>query len=163
MIYRYLLVALFLCAPAGALAQVRVELSFEQETYLPHESMFAVVRIYNSSGQTLVLGRDENWLTFHIEPVDGGVVKEKKPPEVVGEFSLPSGSHATKRVDLAKAYDLTRFGRYNVSATIQIPEWGQSFSTPKVRPVGIATGVTMWESTFCVPSETAGERPEVRK
>ena len=162
MIYRYLLGALLSFAPAGALAQLRVELLFEQETYLPHEAMYAVVRIYNSSGQTLVLGRDNSWLTFNIEPVEGGAVKEKKPADVKGEFSLPNASRATKRVNLAEAFELTKFGRYNVSATVHVPEWGESFAAPRTRPVGIATGVTLWETAFGVPSEKA-ERPEVRK
>ncbi len=163
MIYRYLLAALLLCGPAGALAQLRVELSFEQETYLPHEEMDAVVRIYNSSGQTLVLGRDSSWLTFSVETSDGGFVKEKKRPDVVGEFSLPSGSRATKRVNLAEAYELTRFGRYVITAMVHVPEWGETFVSPKPRPVGIATGVTVWESVFGVPTNKPGERPEVRK
>jgi hypothetical protein len=162
MIYRYLF-ALLLLSPLGAFAQLRVELSFEQETYLPYEEMDAVVRIYNSSGQTLVLGRDDSWLTFDIEPVSGGAVRQKKRVDVRGEFTLPNLSHATKRVNLAEAYDLTRFGRYIVSASVRVAEWGEVFSTPKPKPVGIATGVTVWESTFGVPPQKAGDRPEVRK
>jgi hypothetical protein len=162
MIYRYLLLALLLCAPAGALAQLRVELSFEQETYLPYEDMYAVVQISNSSGQTLVLGQDNSWLTFSVEPVEGGAVKLKKPVDVQGEFTLPTASRARKYVNLAEAYELTRFGRYLVSATVHVPQWGETFSTPKPKPVGIATGVTLWETTFGVPTEK-GERPEVRK
>jgi hypothetical protein len=163
MIYRYLLAALLLSAPAGALAQLRVDLSFEQETYLPHEAMYAVVKILNSSGQTLVLGRDNSWLTFTIEPVEGGAVKEKKPLDVAGEFSLPNASRATKRVNLAEAFEITQFGRYLISATVHVPEWGESFAAPRPRPVGIATGVTLWETAFGVPPERTGERPEVRK
>lgn len=163
MIYRYLLAGLLLCGPAGALAQIRVELNFGQETYLPHEAMYAEVRIYNSSGQTLVLGRDNSWLTFNVEPVDGGLVKMKKPVDVQGEFELPNAARATKRVNLADAYELTRFGRYHISATVHFPEWGESFPAEKARAVGIATGVTLWEGTFGMPSEKPAGRPEVRK
>lgn len=163
MIYRYLLAGLLLCGPAGALAQIRVELTFGQETYLPHEAMYAEVRIINSSGRTLVLGKDPDWLTFNIEPVEGGAVKMRKPVDVQGEFELPNAARATKRVNLAEAYELTRFGRYNIFATVHIPEWGESFAAAKGRPVGIATGTTLWEGTFGVPSDNRGERPEVRK
>ena len=163
MIYRYLLAALLLSMPGGALAQLRVELSFDQETYLPHEAMYAVVKIFNSSGQTLVMGRDNSWLTFSVEPVDGGAVRQTKPVDVKGEFTLPNASRATKKVNLAEAFELTRFGRYIISTTVHVPEWGESFSAPKPRPVGIATGVTLWETTFGVPSEKQGERPEIRK
>jgi hypothetical protein len=163
MIYRYLLAWLLLCVPAGALAQIRVELSFGQETYLPHEAMNAEVRIVNSSGRTLVLGRDNSWLSFTVEPVEGGAVKMKKPVDVQGEFELPNASRATVRVNLAEAFELTRFGRYLVSATVHVAEWGESFATAKAKAVGIATGVTLWEGTFGLPSDKPGERPEVRK
>jgi hypothetical protein len=163
MIYRYLLAALCICAPLGALGQLRVELSFEQETYLPHEPMYAVVRIINSSGQKLVLGNDDEWLTFDVEPAQGGVVKQKKPADVKGEFTLPNGSRARKRVNLAEAFELSKFGRYNVSATVRVREWGETFSSRKPVPVGIATGVKLWESAFGMPSEQKNGRPEVRK
>ena len=87
MSYRYLLAALWLVAPLGLWAQVRVELSFDQETYLPEEPMNAIVLIYNNSGQNLRLGRDHQWLSFGIESVDGRIVKQMKPADVVGEFN----------------------------------------------------------------------------
>jgi hypothetical protein len=160
---RYLLAALLLSAPAALFAQLRVELEFDQDTYLPNEAMFAIVRIYNSSGQSLKLGLDNEWLTFQVESVDGKIVEQRKPADVLGEFTLPSASRARKMVNLAEAYDLTRFGRYHVSATVRVPEWGETFSTMRPKPIGIATGVTMWESTFGIPSDKSGERPELRK
>lgn len=163
MIYRYLLAALCLLAPWGILAQLRVELSFEQETFLPHEPMYAIVRVYNSSGQTLVLGKEPDWLSFSVEPAEGGVVLQKKPADVVGEFTLPNASRARKMVNLAEAFELTKFGRYQVSATVRIPEWGESFSTRKPSVVGINSGVKLWESAFGLPSIQPGERPEIRK
>jgi hypothetical protein len=108
MSFRYLLAALWLVAPLGLVAQMRVELSFEQDSYLPHEPMYATVVVYNSSGQNLRLGRDDDWLSFAIEPSTGGVVKQIKAPDVKGEFDLPSASRARKMVNLAEAYELTR-------------------------------------------------------
>ena len=160
---RYLLAALLLSAPAMLFAQMRVELEFEQDTYLPHEPMQAIVRIYNSSGQSLKLGRDSEWLSFQVESVDGKIVEQRKPADVLGEFTLPSASRARKMVNLAEAYDLSKFGRYYVSATVRVPEWGESFSTMRPKPVGIATGVTLWESTFGIPSDRSEERPDLRK
>lgn len=163
MIYRYLLAVLCICAPWSALAQLRVELSFEQETFLPHEPMYAIVRIHNSSGQTLVLGKDPEWLTFSVEPASGGVVLEKKAPDVLGEFTLPNASRARKMVNLAEAFELTKFGRYKITATVRVPQWGEAFTVPKPSVVGIASGVKLWESAFGLVSEQDRGRPEVRK
>lgn len=163
MIYRYLLAALLLCAPGVVLAQLRLELEFEQETYLPREDIYAVVRIYNSSGQELVFGRDDHWLSFTIEPSDGGVVLQNKPVNVRGEFKLPNGSRAKKVVNLADAFELTKFGRYYVTASLHVPEWGETFSTPKRKHFGISTGVKLWETAFGVPNDKTDGRPEVRK
>ena len=164
MSFRYLLAALWLAAPLGLVAQMRVELTFEQDSYLPHEPMYATVVIYNSSGQSLRLGRDNDWLSFAVEPSTGGVVKQIKVPDVMGEFELPSASRARKMVNLAEAYELTRLGRYYITAVVRVPEWGgETFTSQRPRPIGIASGVTLWESTFGLPGEQAGTRPEMRK
>ncbi len=163
MSFRYLLAALWLAAPLGLWAQLRVELSFDQETYLPQEPMNAIVVIYNSSGQNLRLGRDSGWLSFNIESVDGRIVRQLKAPDVVGEFDLPNGSRARKIVNLAEAYDLRAFGRYLITAEVHVPDWGEAFTNPRPKPIGIATGVTMWERTFGVPDAKSDARPEIRK
>lgn len=160
---RYLWAVLCLFALTSAKAQLRVELSFEQETYLPDEPLEAIVRIYNSSGQTLVLGHNPEWLSFTVEAADGSGVKSKKRPDVEGEFSLPSAHRAKKIVNLAEAFELNRFGRYNVRATVHIDEWNQNFETPVVRHFGISPGVKLWETAFGIPSEKSGSRPEIRK
>jgi hypothetical protein len=82
---------------------------------------------------------------------------------VVGEFDLPNGSRARKVVNIAEAYDMRTFGRYLVTAVVHVSEWSESFTNPRAIPIGIATGVTMWERTFGVPNENPGGRPEVRK
>lgn len=163
MTFRFLLTLLWLAAPAAILAQLRVELEFDQETYLPHEPMIASVRVYNTSGRTLELGKDDHWLSFVIEPAEGGVVKQLKNPDVLGEFSLPNGSRARKTVNLAEAFELTRFGRYYVTAVVRVAEWGGAeYTVPKPKTVGVTTGVTLWETTFGVPTDKE-EQPEFRK
>ena len=163
MSFRYLLAALCLAAPFSLWAQMRVELTFDQENYLPQEPMEAIVVIYNTSGQKLRLGKDHQWLSFNIESVDGQIVKQLKVPDVVGEFDLPSASRARKRVNLAEAYDLRRFGRYLITAVVRIPEWGEQFTNPRAVPIGISTGVTLWESAFGLPDTKENTRPEMRK
>src|ERR1043165_644121 len=123
----FLLLGLFtlLIAPATH-SQIRVEILLDQEQYLPAEPLPAKVRIHNQSGQTLRLGKDEDWLTFALENEDGNVVKQWKNPRVVEEFVLPSASRATKTVDLAPCFDLNKYGSYKVVASVRIPNWKQT-------------------------------------
>ena len=69
---------LWLACLAAALtpvsAQVTVELTLEQDQFLPAESLPLAVRITNRSGQNLRLGRGEDWLTFSVEAREGEVV-----------------------------------------------------------------------------------------
>jgi hypothetical protein len=111
----------------------------------------------------LHLGDDPGWLTFAVESVDGSVVRQKKPADVVGGFTLPSAKYAKKLVNLADAFELNRFGRFKVNATVRIPAWNESFTTTKAGKFGISSGVTLWESAFGIPSDKPGSRPEVRK
>ena len=87
-----------LCASSAFGQAIRVELAFDQETYLPREPLYASVRVYNTSGRTLELGRDNEWLSFTVENVDGSFVHQRKPLDVRGEFILPSSSRARKLI-----------------------------------------------------------------
>jgi hypothetical protein len=136
------LITLFLLMPTAS-AQLRVELELDQETFLPHETLPVKVTVRNSSGQVLKLGTTEDWLTFSVENTDGSVVSQIKPVEVRKEFTIPSAHRANLSFDLAPCFDLTKFGRYHIVATVRMPQWGQNFSSkPKV--FGISTGVKLW-------------------
>jgi hypothetical protein len=158
----FLLLGLFclLGAPA-AYSQIRVEVILDQEQYLPAEALPAKVRIHNQSGQTLHLGKDEEWLTFMLENEQGNIVKQWKSPRVTEEFVLPSASRATKTVDLAPCFDLTKNGSYKVVASIRIPNWRQTFQSPP-KKFYIMNGRNLDQLTFGVPSDEPG-RPEIRK
>ena len=93
----------------NAPAQVSVEVVLDQEQFLPSESVPVAVRITNRSGQTLHFGADANWLTFSVESADGFVVIKNSDVPVSGEFDLDSSQMATKRVDLAPYFVLSRW------------------------------------------------------
>jgi hypothetical protein len=157
-------VALFclFCASSAFAQLIRVELQFDQETYLPREPMPALVKVVNTSGRTLVLGQDNEWLSFIVENEGGSPVGFRKPLDVTGEFSLPSSQRAKKWVNLADVYELGKFGRYMVRAVVKVPEWaGETFVSKEV-PVGIATGVKVWETNFGMPAQDKNGRPEPR-
>lgn len=153
---------LFLAAPR-LLGQISVEVHFEEEQYLAHEALVAAVRIVNFSGQTLKLGADQDWLRFAVESDDYYVTKRGDPP-VVEEFDLPSASKATRRVDLAPYFDLSKPGNCRVTATVRIAQLGQEITSPPAK-VGIISGTRLWDLEFGLPVAPGdgNASPEVRK
>ena len=145
-------------------AQVKVEVALEQEQFLSGEALPADVKIRNRSGQTLRMGREADWLTFSVESRDGFVVIKSGEAPVTGEFTLESSQVATKRVNLAPYFALTRPGRYSVIATVHIREWdGQATSEPK--SFDIINGAKLWSQDFGLPpvAGATNEPPEIRR
>jgi len=132
-----------------ASAQVTVELTLEQEQYLPAESLPVTVRITNRTGQSLRLGQAEDWLTFSVEARDNQIVPKIRDVPVVGEFVLESSQVVTLRVDVSPYFLLTRPGRYLITATMPLKEWNQDVrSEPK--SFDIIPGVKLWEQEIGV-------------
>jgi len=149
---------------AHASAQVSVEIVMDQEQFLPSESVPAAVRIINRSGQTLHFGADADWLTFSVDSVDGFVVIKKSEVPVLGAFDLESSQMAIKRVDLAPYFDLSQVGRYRVTATLRIREWGAKASSPP-KAFDVINGAKLWSQDFGLPmpAGVTNRAPEVRR
>ena len=159
-----LLSALLFAGLFPASAQLTVQVLQDQEQFLPGESLQTAVRITNRSGQTLRLGKEDNWLTFSIESPDGLVVNRLGEVPVAGEFVLESSKMATKRVDLMPYFALNQPGRYSIIATVRIPAWGdQAISQPK--NFDIIQGAQLWQQEFGVPKKATDTNviPEIRK
>jgi hypothetical protein len=143
---------------------VSVDVSLDQDQFLASEEIRAAVRINNLSGQTLNLGKTENWLTFSIEATDNFIVQRLGNAPVAGDFSVDSSMMATKRVNLTPYFNLQKPGRYRVTARVKVAEWNQEIvSAP--RTFTIISGAKLQVIQFGVPSAT-GEKnatPEVRK
>lgn len=145
-------------------AQVTVEVLLDQTQFLPGESLPVAVRIVNRSGQPLHLGATSDWLTFTVESVDGFNVVKRGDPPVQGEFDLGSSQMATKRVDLAPYFNLTRQGSYRVTATVNIRDWNVAVpSAPQ--PFDVIEGAELWSQAFGVPlpAGVTNALPEIRK
>lgn len=154
----------WLAGLACARAQVSVELSTDQQQYLPGESLVALVKISNQSGQALRLGKGQDWLTFNVEARGNQPIARNQEPNVEGEYVLESAQVATKKVDIAPCFGLDKPGRYQLSATVRIPQFGQELTTaPKW--FDIINGTKSWERDFGVPIPGAptGQPPEARK
>jgi hypothetical protein len=158
------ILGLALLAAFSASAQISVDITMEQEQFLPSEKLLVAVRISNRSGQTLHLGADADWLKFNVESADGFVVIKNAEVPVTGEFDLGSSQVATKRVDLQPYFGLTRPGRYKVTATLRIKDWSAEVSSPE-KIFDVISGAQLWSQDFGVPAPAGmtNGAPEVRK
>jgi hypothetical protein len=148
----------------SVLAQVTVEVELEQQQFLPSEMLPVAVRITNRSGQPLHLGADANWLTFSVTAMDNFVVTKIADVPVQGEFEVGSSQMATKRVDLAPYFKMTRQGSYRIIATVRIKDWNAELHSP-AQTVDIIDGAKLWSQTFGLPAPAGmtNGSPEVRK
>src|ERR1700761_4821988 len=104
---------------------VSAELVMDQDQYLPGEDLHLKVRILNRSGQSVILGTDNDWVRMSITDQNGqSCMKLGDMPEQ-GEFSLESGEVGSKELNPPPYYDFKRLGRYRVTATVHIPQWNQ--------------------------------------
>lgn len=156
--------SLILLAGFSASAQISVEIVLDQNRFLPSESLPVAVRITNRSGQMLHLGADPGWLTFSVNAVDNFVVTKLGEVPVQGEFDLGTSQMATKRVDVAPYFNLSRQGSYRIIATLHIKDWNVEIpSLPE--EFDIIDGAKLWSQSFGVPTP-AGETnlsPQIRK
>lgn len=146
-------------------AQVTVEITQDQDQFLPGETLSTAVRITNRSGQTLHLGSEPDWLTFSVESRDHEeVVPKLDDVPVQGAFTLESSRVAIKRVDLAPYFQLTHVGRYAVRAIVRIKDWKVQISSPP-KSFDIINGAPLWQQEVGVPGTTSASNPipEVRK
>ena len=148
---------------SAAVAQVVVEVTLEQEQFLPGEALPVAVRVSNRSGQTLHLGNQPDWLTFTVESRDGFIIRKNGETPVLGGFTLESSQVATKRADVAPYFSLTRPGRYHLIATVRIKEWDSQIASPP-KTFDIIEGTKLWTQEFGVPATaTTNQPPEVRR
>jgi hypothetical protein len=155
---------LLLASVSCVSAQITVEVTQEQQQLLAGEALKVAVRITNLSGQDLHLGEDENWLSFGVESREGIVVPKLGEAPVAGAFTLESSKVATKRVDLAPYFMLSRPGNYQIVATVHIREWNRDIvSAPK--SFDLVQGSKLWEQEVGVPKsgETPDAQPEIRR
>jgi hypothetical protein len=146
-----------------ASAQVNISVTMKQEQFLPGESVPVYVHVTNRSGQSLHLGDDNEWLSFLVESDDGFMVIKKSDPSVIGAFDLGSSEVATKRVDLAPYFTLTRNGRYKVTATLHIKSWSTEITSPPQK-FDVIQGAELWSQAFGVPDPAVTNAPpRVRK
>lgn len=156
--------SLLTVAVLPAAAQVTVEVTQDQQQFLPGEELLTAVRITNRSGRPLHLGQGQDWLTFSVQGREEEIVEKMGEVPVEGEFTVESSRVATKRVDLEPYLALNRPGSYSVIANVRIKDWNQTItSAPK--SFEIIDGVKLWEQDVGLPAAEGATNavPEVRK
>ena len=145
-------------------AQVTVQVTQDQDQFLPGEALTAAVRITNRSGQLLTFGEGQDWLTFSIQGREEEVVRKTGEVPVEGEFTLESSKVATKYVNLSPYFALTHSGRYSITAIVRIKAWNKVIASPP-KSFDIIEGAKLWEQDVGVPSAegVSNAMPEVRK
>lgn len=148
----------------GQVAGVSVEIVLDQAQFLPGEELKVAIRITNLSGQPLPLGKDKDWLMFFVDGKDGYIVSKLGETPVDGEYVLESRLVGTKRVNLAPYFDLTKSGRYSVTAVLKLPQWDQTVTSPP-KSFDILNGTKLRELEFGVPPRPgqSGGVPEIRR
>src|SRR5690242_3281887 len=105
-----LISALLLASLSGLRAQVTVEVTSEQEQFLPGEAIRVTARITNLSGQTLRLGDEEGWLTFAVENHNGLAMRKTAEVPVPSGFDLDNSKRASVPADLVPYFNLVQPG-----------------------------------------------------
>jgi hypothetical protein len=154
-----LTIGLWLSLTSGCLAQVSVQVVFEQEQFLRNESLPLKVRIVNSSGQTLHVGRETEWLSFEVRDGEGHDVRQVEKVPLADPFDLEASRVANLSIDLMPYFELDKVGNYSVIATLKVEQLQKIFGST-AKKFDIISGTKLWEREFGVPS--AGV-PEVRK
>jgi hypothetical protein len=153
-------------AVVGAQAQtqpLKVQLTSEHTQFIAQESMEFTVRVINYTGETLNLnGRDPEWLTFSVEALGSkSLVRQTGQLDVYREIPpVETSMMAKTTVDLIPQFDISKAGRYKVTAKVKAGRWGEVTSEPYF--IDIVTGNVMWAQEFGVPN-AEGREPEIRK
>jgi hypothetical protein len=160
----WLLLGFWLASGACLVAQVRVEVTTDQEHFLPGERLVLRVKIINQSSETLELGKEPDWLKFGVEGSSGFVVNKLGEVPVTGEFSLASSEVAVKQVDVAPFFDVSKPGRYKITASLKLPQWNLTVVSP-AKSFDVINGTVLWQQDFGVPGSMTASRksPEIRQ
>ncbi len=140
---------MFLCWFIGsattALANVRLALESDRDTYLLYEPVIFNLRIQNIGSETMALQdhpvTKRPWLSFLIFKADGNKVG------ATGSFSVPpqvlkQGESSVMEIDITPLYQIRESGRFDVQAVVSIP--GKStYQTGRLR-IYVGRGEEVW-------------------
>ncbi len=118
---RFLLPLLLFLLPATA--QFIVQIKPTKAQYVAHEDIEITLSITNRAGKQLTLTgkKFDNWLDINIYDQRRNLLPYKGTPPIFKAVRLPAGQTVEKRINLSEFYDLTRYGRYSLTADVNLP------------------------------------------
>lgn len=152
---------------SGARSPVGLELKLGQDRFLPRERMELEIMVRNQTGQPLTFRPEDDWLDVTVTtvlnvPGEGSLVTRLRPVVISESFTVNHTLGAKATVDIAPCFDLSRPGRYKVSAAMKY-----SGARPPLvsQPVifEVVPGSVLWEQQFGWRGTDAGAQEEVRK
>ena len=134
-----------------------------QNEFIVGEAIPVAVRIVNHSGQTIHFG-SEPWVSYSVEAMDSFVVRKTGEGPIAHDFDVETSKMATLHSDLQPYFTITHGGRYKITATVRIKDWGGEL-TSEPAYFDIIRGTKIWEQEFGVPQPAGAPKgaPEVRK
>lgn len=148
-----LLLACWFTFPTAGLSQkVRIELHTGRDHFLVGESVQVFIRISNFAGRPLILGLDNEWLSFSVNGPDRKPLDRLTDLAIKGPFSIANGATATRSFELSSAFDFSQSGPYQLTATIQLKDWNEAFRTLTPKKIELLRGVKIVDQEIGVPS-----------
>ncbi len=155
------LALLSLCLIAGRLsAQLEIQVTLVQDQFIPGEAVEAAIRISNFTGRKIVLGNGQAWLRFDLDSSDGRVVTRLADVPETGEFTLEPSTRGTLRFDIQPQFEISKPGRYRLTATVTTPD-GDEFTSRPTR-LEVIRGTRLWERDFSI-ANPATDQSDVRR
>jgi len=144
-----LLLSLFgLLVAVRLMGQLDLRITLPQDQFLPGESIETAVRIANFSGRKLTFGANPGWIRFNVEATEGFIVNRISEIQESGEFDLEASTRGTIRYDIQPHFDLSRPGRYRVTATVRLSDT-EEYASPAIY-FEVFRGTRLWEREFGV-------------
>lgn len=150
---------------SGHSQKLKLELTSDREHYLGGETISLTLRVSNFSGRPLVLGLDQEWLSFSITGPNRKALDRLQEPVVKGPFSVPSGSVVARTYELSSSFDFSQTGPYAVLATVQVKDWNEAFKTAAPKKIEILRGIKLVDQEVGLPVNpgAANSPPESRR
>lgn len=146
---------------------VELQISAANTLILPGEALELDLAIRNLSGGPLVFSPNDDWLDISVVSVvkqsgEGVAMARLKPVTVNESFILGNALAAKARVEISQNFDLTRPGRYKISAAAS---YRGVRSPAEAEPiiVQVTSGAKLWEQEFGVRVPDSERPPETRK
>lgn len=148
-----LLLACWLAVPASGFSQkIKIDLTNERDHFLAGEPIRLAVKISNFSGRPLVLGLDNEWLSFTIIGPNRKPLDRLQELPVQGPFEVPSGAVTSRLYELTSSFDFTEPGPYAVTASVQVKDWNEAFRTAYPKKIELVRGIKLVEQEVGIPA-----------